>query len=241
MQPSRRLADLLRQARLDVGVDVFQRGVEGELAAFDLALDLAQPAHYRVCVGARDDALFRQHPGVRDRRANVLAVQRGVDVEGAGVGIDEGVRLLGEAPAPGLAAFLRLAGRFGSGISRRSFGRSAIRLSRRRHCRRWRRFCQAVRYAAANSGSDVSSAESSTTKSGVDPVRRRDAVLARSPCPAPGRLSPTCGCASRRRSSPAPWPRQRRREANRRPSPCPRGRTPIASSACSKMRGCGFR
>ena len=117
VQPSRRVADLLGQARLDVGVDVFQRSVERELAALDLALDFAQPADDGFGVGARDDASPPQHAGVSYRRADVLAVQRGVDVEGAGVGVDEGVSLLREAPAPGLAASSRVRHFY------RSFGR----------------------------------------------------------------------------------------------------------------------
>ena len=98
------VADLLRQARLDVGVDVFQAVIEDELAPIDLPLDVAQAADDALGVGVGNDAPAAEHAGVRYRRPNVLAVESGVHIQRAGIEVDQGMRLLGEAAAPGLAS-----------------------------------------------------------------------------------------------------------------------------------------
>jgi len=79
------LADARGEAGLDVHVDVFQRGVEGELAGLDLGGDVGQAAANLPLVGGGDDPHLRQHGGVRQRAPDVLAPQLAVEADG---GID---------------------------------------------------------------------------------------------------------------------------------------------------------
>ena len=75
MQPPRRLTDLLLQPRLDVQVDVLELLAERELAALNLLADLLQAAQDRMSIVARDDPLFRQHPGMCNGRGDVVPVE----------------------------------------------------------------------------------------------------------------------------------------------------------------------
>ena len=65
MQPTRRLADQLGKPRLDVHMDVFQRGREDEVSGSNLGTDGVQPAMNGFAVGLGDDAAGRQHAGMR--------------------------------------------------------------------------------------------------------------------------------------------------------------------------------
>ncbi len=65
MQPARRLADDLLEARLDVHMDVFERAREFERPALDFARDLIQTPGDRRYVVLGQDARRAQHGRMR--------------------------------------------------------------------------------------------------------------------------------------------------------------------------------
>ena len=104
-----RLADRLEQPALDVHVDVFELGPPGEVAVLDPLADGHQPVDDGRSLVIGDDPLPAEHPGVRDRARDVLAVQPAVVVDRYGVGRGDvvhrhllGARLLAAVPADGV-------------------------------------------------------------------------------------------------------------------------------------------
>ena len=85
VQPSRRRADELVEAALDVHMQVFQGRVPGEFLFPDLLLYRLQTLADLGGVFAGDDALLGQHLGVGHRPGDVLLVQAPVIIDGNGV------------------------------------------------------------------------------------------------------------------------------------------------------------
>ena len=94
------LADALGQPRLDVHVDVLERGVEDEGSGLDLGADRRQAIADRRLVGRGEDAGAGQHGGVGERAAYVLAPQLAVEADGCVDLGHDGRRAIGEASAP---------------------------------------------------------------------------------------------------------------------------------------------
>lgn len=90
VQSSRRRADELVQAALDVHVQVFQVRVPGESLFLDFLLDGGQALGDlgRVLLG--DDALLGQHLGVGHRPGDVLLIQAPVVIDGNGIAAEIG-------------------------------------------------------------------------------------------------------------------------------------------------------
>ena len=134
MQLAAGLADQLGQARLDVHVDVFERGAERELAGLDLALDAVQAGEDGVALRRAHDAGLREHRRVRLRPRDVLRVQPLVEADRGVYLLHERRRALGEVTAPESDCAVR---RRASWVTMRSRGwRHAFRLLR---LQRWRR------------------------------------------------------------------------------------------------------
>ena len=102
VEPPRGLADALRQRGLDVEVDVLAVLAELEVARGDIRLDGPQAGGDGVAVVVGDDALGGEHPRVRDRACDVLAVEPAVEGDGGSVRLDERVGGALEAAAPEL-------------------------------------------------------------------------------------------------------------------------------------------
>ena len=100
------LADALGQRGLDVEVDVLAVGAELEFPGLDLVADRLQPADDGVAVRVADNALLREHAGVRDRAGDVLAVEAAVERYRGAVVLDELVGVAAKAPAPQLVGTL---------------------------------------------------------------------------------------------------------------------------------------
>ncbi|MNN39819.1 hypothetical protein D3C81_1538710 [compost metagenome] len=100
VQTPRRLADQLRQAGLDVHVDVFIGVAEGEGPVPDLGLDDVQSAQDGVRVALLDNALLGQHAAMRPRPGQVLRPQAFVDADGDVDGLHDVGGLGAEASAP---------------------------------------------------------------------------------------------------------------------------------------------
>ena len=81
MQSPSGVADQLVKASLNVDMDVFKLGFPIEFAGFDLFTDASQTGDDGCGIGLRDDALFGEHLGMRDRTSDVLSVQATIDVE----------------------------------------------------------------------------------------------------------------------------------------------------------------
>ena len=75
------IADQLGEPRLDVHMDVLERGAERELARLDLALDALEAGDDRVALGGAQDADLGEHRGVRLRPRDVLSVQPLVEAD----------------------------------------------------------------------------------------------------------------------------------------------------------------
>jgi len=94
------LADLRREARLDVHMDIFQADGEVEMTCLDLLENLVQAMFDRCHIGRRDDPLLAEHAGMGHGAADVLVVEALVEIDGGGELLDEFVGRLGETPAP---------------------------------------------------------------------------------------------------------------------------------------------
>ena len=81
MQALGGLADQVGQPRFDVHVDVFEFGLENELALFDFPAHLLESAHDRGHVFGLQDFGVRQHLRMRGRARNVFGVEPPVDVD----------------------------------------------------------------------------------------------------------------------------------------------------------------
>ncbi len=100
VQPLAGLADTLGQPRLDVHVNVLERLLEGELAALDLRRDAFQPGADGSFVLGGDQADMREHGGMRERTANILAPELAVEADRGIYLLHDHRRPRGEAPAP---------------------------------------------------------------------------------------------------------------------------------------------
>ena len=102
VQAARRGPDPLAQSRLDVHVDVLERGIDREAPGLDLAADRLEPLSDRLLLVGAEQAPVVEHPGVGEREPDVVAGEGLVEVDGGGEALDGGVRRGLEAAAPGL-------------------------------------------------------------------------------------------------------------------------------------------
>ena len=79
MQALARLADATGQLALDGHMNVFVVDVEGEVAGIDILFDSGQALGNRLLVLGTDDALGRQHFGMRLRAGDILLIEMFVD------------------------------------------------------------------------------------------------------------------------------------------------------------------
>jgi hypothetical protein len=102
VQALARVADQLRQARLDVQVHVLEVELPFEAPGLDLLVDLRHAAADRVEVGGGDDALRGEHVGMRQRAGDVGLPQPAVERHAGRVALDQLAHRLGEQRGPGL-------------------------------------------------------------------------------------------------------------------------------------------
>ncbi len=107
------IADQFGQALLDVQVHIFQVEQPFEAAGLDLGPDLGHAAFDLGAILLADDALGRQHLGVRQRALDVVLRQALVEEHGRGVALDEIGDGFGEAGRPGFGFFGELFGHGG--------------------------------------------------------------------------------------------------------------------------------
>ena len=79
MQALASLADATRQLALDGHMNVLVVDVEGEVAGIDILFDSGQAFGNRLLVLGTDDALGRQHLGMRLRAGDILLIEMFVD------------------------------------------------------------------------------------------------------------------------------------------------------------------
>ena len=79
VQTLARLADATCQLALDRHMDVLVVDIEGEVAGVDIPLDLGQALGNRLLILGTDDALGRQHLGMRLRTGDILLIEMFVD------------------------------------------------------------------------------------------------------------------------------------------------------------------
>ena len=79
MQALTGLADATRQLTLDGHMNVFVVDVEGEVAGIDILFDSGQALGNRLLVLGADNALGRQHLGMRLRSGDILLIEMFVD------------------------------------------------------------------------------------------------------------------------------------------------------------------
>ena len=103
MQPAGGVADQLLQPRFHVHVDVFQRGLELELALVDLRADAREAVGDGLAIRLRQNALLHQHGGVGERAFDIFLVEALVDVDRGVYLLHDGGRAGGKAAAPHLA------------------------------------------------------------------------------------------------------------------------------------------
>ena len=113
------IADAFRQCVLDVHMHVFECIVPLEAAGLDIALDAIQAFEDRIEFAFRENTDGSQHPGVRARAHDVVAVEPTVEGLGGREGLDEGVGRFGEAPPPGFGATVVTATHYGSPVGER--------------------------------------------------------------------------------------------------------------------------
>ena len=109
VEPPGGLADDLRQAMLDMHVNVFERGILDQLARFDLLGDLAQSAVDRGGILGREDALTGEHRGVGAAGGDILAPQSLVDRDRGIYLAHHRGRAARKPPAPHLIGIARAA------------------------------------------------------------------------------------------------------------------------------------
>lgn len=95
----------LGEPGLDVHVDIFQGGVEGELARFDFDGDLLQPRHQGIRIPIGDQARAAQHAGMGDGSPDVIAGQGLVEVDGCAEALHCGIGGFREASPPQFRRF----------------------------------------------------------------------------------------------------------------------------------------
>ena len=79
MQALAGLADATRQLALDGHMDVLVVDIEGEVAGIDILFDSGQALGNRLLILGTDDALGRQHLGMRLRTGDILLIEMFVD------------------------------------------------------------------------------------------------------------------------------------------------------------------
>ena len=97
--------DQLRQAPLDIHVNIFVGLRELELTAVDLALNRLEAADDLARIAGWNNALFREHFRVRDTAHNVMAVKPRIDLDRRGKSFDGVRRACRKASAPKLGLF----------------------------------------------------------------------------------------------------------------------------------------
>ena len=105
MQPRGGSPINLPQPALDVHVHVFERARENERAALDLGQHAVEAGRDLLRVVLGDDALPRQHGGVRLGRADVVGRQRLVEADGGVYLLHDLGRRHGEAASPHLVGW----------------------------------------------------------------------------------------------------------------------------------------
>jgi len=130
------VADQLGQAGLDVQVHVFQVELPLELAGLDLLRDLRHALADGFMVGGGDDALGRQHLGMRQAARDVGLPQALVEEHAGGIALDQIAHRLFEESGPGLGLGIELVVRGGRWlIGRHVRTRSSMGLCRQRRRR----------------------------------------------------------------------------------------------------------
>lgn len=104
-------ADQFGKARLDIHVDVFEPGREGELAVLDFSQDRVQAVSDFLLIASRNNARFRQHLGVGDGPSDVLGIQLLVEADRGVDRFHDRSRARGKTSAPHLVAGLLVAHR----------------------------------------------------------------------------------------------------------------------------------
>ena len=104
VQPSRGGPDQFGKPALDVHMDVFERALEVESALADLRQDRVEALCDVFRITSGDDAVVREHGGMRLRRGDVLGIHVTVDVDGDVDFLHDRVGALREPPAPHLVA-----------------------------------------------------------------------------------------------------------------------------------------
>ncbi len=100
------VADQRGEAFFDIEVDIFVLQRPGELAALDFVAHLPEPALDVGEVIGADDALARQHPGVRQRAADVLCRHALIEEDGCGVTHHQCRYRFGKSAGPRLAGVI---------------------------------------------------------------------------------------------------------------------------------------
>jgi hypothetical protein len=108
VQPLAGVAHQLRQAGLDVEVNVFEVELPLEAPRLDLFADLRHAALDVGQVLRRDDALRRQHLGVREAALDVGLPQALVEEHAGGVALDQLAHRLRKQRGPGLGFLVEL-------------------------------------------------------------------------------------------------------------------------------------
>ena len=104
MQAPRRRPDQLGEAGLDVHMDVLEGALELEAAVLHLGEHGIEPADDCPRILGRNNALMRQHFGMRPACDHILAIELAVDVDRGIYVRHDGVRLGGKPAAPHLVA-----------------------------------------------------------------------------------------------------------------------------------------
>ena len=98
MESASRLARDRDQATLDRKMNVFVRDIELETAGFDLLLNLLETANDRAQLAGLQQSDFGEHPRMRDRTENIVAIEPAIEWQRRGEGLDFGQPAARESP-----------------------------------------------------------------------------------------------------------------------------------------------
>ena len=99
MQFAPRLAGDRNQAALDRKMNVFIGDIELETTGLDLLLNLLETANDRAQLAGLQQSDFGEHPRMRDRSVNVVAIEPAIERQRRGEGLDFGQPTARESPA----------------------------------------------------------------------------------------------------------------------------------------------
>jgi len=119
------------EPRLDVHVDVFESGVEGERSVCDLSSDLIEPGDELLRLGVGYQACAAEHASLGLRAADIVTCEDFVEMDRGGEALDGRIRGLTEATTPRFPA-LACSTTFFSGFRAHSALLSRFRGSRTR-------------------------------------------------------------------------------------------------------------